>query len=206
MLLWRNTAHQQLISYLSIIFLLLIPVTQSYANQLIADITSRLVKAPITQGTFQQEKQLKILSKPLMSSGLFTYDQSKGVIWQTLAPVPSLLLVNESQLISGQGEQNVPAAFGKVFKAMLGGDLHELTEGFLMTGENINNTWHLQLKPKDEFLQKIINTITLSGDSELRTLELQEVTGNFTRISFTQITHPNQLSTEQEADFERLSP
>ncbi len=206
MLLWRNTIHQQLLNYLSIIFLLLIPVTQSYANQLIAGITSRLVKAPITQGTFQQEKQLKILSKPLMSSGLFTYDQSKGVIWQTLAPVPSLLLVNESQLISGQGEQNVPAAFGKVFKAMLGGDLHELTEGFLMTGENIKSTWHLQLTPTDKFLQKIINTITLSGDSELRTLELQEVTGNFTRISFTQITHPNQLSTEQEADFERLSP
>jgi len=206
MLLWRNTTHQQLLNYLSIIFLLLMPVTQSYATELIADITSRLVKAPITQGTFQQEKQLKILSKPLMSSGLFTYDQSKGVIWQTLAPVPSLLLVNESQLISGQGEQNVPAAFGKVFKAMLGGDLNELTEGFLMTGENKNNTWQLQLTPTDEFLQKIINTITLSGDSELRTLELQEVTGNFTRISFTQITHPNQLSTEQEVDFERLSP
>ena len=65
---------------------------------------------------------------------------------------------------------------------------------------------HLQLKPKDEFLQKIINTITLSGDIELRTLELQEVTGNYTRIDFTQITHPTQLSTEQETDFERLSP
>jgi hypothetical protein len=206
MLLWRNTTHQQLLSYLSIIFLLLIPVTQSYASELLADITSRLVKAPITQGTFQQEKQLKILSRPLMSSGLFTYDQSKGVIWQTLAPVPSLLLVNDSQLISGQGEQNVPAAFGKVFKALLGGDLHELTEGFLMTGENKNNTWQLQLTPTDDFLQKIISKITLRGDSELRTLELQEVTGNFTRIGFTQITHPNQLSTEQEADFERLSP
>jgi hypothetical protein len=206
MLLWRNTTYQKLLSYLSIIFLLLIPVTQSYASELLADITSRLVKASITQGTFQQEKQLKILSRPLMSSGLFTYDQSKGVIWQTLAPVPSLLLVNESQLISGQGEQNVPAAFGKVFKALLGGDLHELTESFLMTGENKNNTWQLQLTPTDEFLQKIISTITLRGDSELRALELQEVTGNFTRISFTQITHPNQLGTEQEADFERLSP
>ena len=202
----RNSTHQQLINYVSIIVLLLIPVTQSYATELLADITSRLLKAPISQGTFQQEKHLKILSRPLMSSGLFTYDQSKGVIWKTLVPVPSLLLVNESQLISGQGEQNVPAAFGKVFKAMLGGDLNELTEGFLITGENIKSAWHLQLTPKDEFLQKIINTITLSGDIELRTLELQEVTGNYTRIDFTQITHPTQLSTEQETDFERLSP
>ena len=206
MFLCRNNPHQPLINYASIMLLLLIPVTQSYATELLADITSRLVKAPITQATFQQEKHLKILSRPLMSSGLFTYDQSKGVIWKTLVPAPSLLLVNESQLISGQGEQNVPAAFGKVFKAMLGGDLNELTEGFLLTGEHKNNTWQLQLTPTDQFLQKIINTITLSGDSELRALELQEVTGNFTRISFTQISHPNQLSTEQEADFERLSP
>jgi hypothetical protein len=202
----RNNPHQQLINYASIMLLLLMPVTQSYATELLADITSRLVKAPISQGTFQQEKHLKILSRPLMSSGLFTYDQSKGVIWKTLVPVPSLLLVNESQLISGQGEQNVPAAFGKVFKVMLGGDLNELTEGFLMTVENKNNTWQLQLTPTDEFIQKIISTINLSGDNELRVLELQEVNGNFTRISFTQITHPNQLSTEQEADFERLSP
>ena len=206
MFLCRNSLHQPLINYASIMLLLLIPVTQSYATELLADITSRLVKAPITQATFQQEKHLKILSRPLMSSGLFTYDQSKGVIWKTLVPAPSLLLVNESQLISGQGEQNVPAAFGKVFKAMLGGDLNELTEGFLLTGEHKNNTWQLQLTPTDQFLQKIISTITLSGDSELRALELQEVTGNFTRISFTQISHPNQLSTEQEADFERLSP
>ena len=206
MFLCRNSLHQPLINYASIMLLLLIPVTQSYATELLADITSRLVKAPISQGTFQQEKHLKILSRPLMSSGLFTYDQSKGVIWKTLVPVPSLLLVNESQLISGQGEQNVPAAFGKVFKVMLGGDLNELTEGFLMTVENKNNTWQLQLTPTDEFIQKIISTINLSGDNELRVLELQEVNGNFTRISFTQITHPNQLSTEQEADFERLSP
>ena len=206
MFLCRNSLHQPLINYASIMLLLLIPVTQSYATELLADITSRLVKAPITQATFQQEKHLKILSRPLMSSGLFTYDQSKGVIWKTLVPAPSLLLVNESQRISGQGEQNVPAAFGKVFKAMLGGDLNELTEGFLLTGEHKNNTWQLQLTPTDQFLQKIISTITLSGDSELRALELQEVTGNFTRISFTQISHPNQLSTEQEADFERLSP
>lgn len=206
MFLWRNSPHQQLINYASIMLLLLIPVTQSYATELLADITSRLVKAPITQGTFQQEKHIKILSRPLMSSGLFTYDQSKGVMWKTLDPLPSLLLVNESQLITGQGEQNVPAAFGKVFKAMLGGDLNELTEGFLMTGENKDNAWQLQLTPTDQFLQKIISTITLSGDSELRTLELQEVTGNFTRIGFTQITHPNQLSTEQQADFENLSP
>ncbi|MGZ8946068.1 MAG: LolA family protein [Methylococcaceae bacterium] len=187
-----------------LIFLLLF--NQSYAADVLAEITARLVKTPITQGNFQQEKRLKILRKPLISTGTFTYHQSKGVIWKTVTPIPSLLLVNESHLLTGQGEQAVPAAFGKVFKAMLGGDLNQLAEGFLITGENKKPTWQLQLKPKDELLQKIISTILLIGDTELRVLEIQEVTGNLTRISFTQVNHPANILPEQEADFEHLSP
>ncbi len=109
---------------------------QSHADDVLAKITSRLAKAEITQGDFHQEKQLKILRKPLISSGTFTYHQSKGVIWKTLTPVPSLLLVNDTHLFTGQGEQTVPSAFGKVFKAMLGGDLNQLNEGFIITGED----------------------------------------------------------------------
>lgn len=188
------------------LLIFLLSFNHSYAADVLAEITARLLKSPMTQGNFQQEKHLKILRKPLMSTGMFTYHQGKGVIWKTLTPIPSLLLVNESHLLTGQGEQAVPAAFGKVFKAMLGGDLNQLAEGFLITGEDKKTAWQLQLTPKDEFLKKIISTILLAGDTELRLLEIQEVTGNLTRISFTQITHPIQLTSEQEADFERLSP
>jgi hypothetical protein len=191
---------------LKTLLLFILSLSHSYAADVLAEITARLVKTPIIQGNFQQEKRLKILKKPLISTGTFTYHQSKGVIWKTVTPIPSLLLVNESRLLTGQGEQAVPTAFGKVFKAMLGGDLSQLTEGFLMTGAAQKPDWQLQLTPKDEFLQKIISAISLRGDTELRSLDIQEVTGNLTRISFTQITHPSQLTSEQEADFERLSP
>jgi hypothetical protein len=172
----------------------------------LSEITARLVKTPITQGEFQQEKRLKILRKPLLSTGTFTYHQSKGVIWKTLTPIPSLLLVNNAHLLTGQGEQAVPPVFGKVFKAMLGADLNQLTEGFVITGEDKKPAWRLQLTPKDELLKKIISSIVLRGDTELRLLELREVNGNLTHISFTKITHPEQLTHEQQTDFERLSP
>ena len=190
----------------ALLLLFMLSSNYCYAADVLAEITAQLVKTPITQGNFQQEKRLKILRKPLMSTGTFTYHQSKGVIWKTVTPIPSLLLVNESHLLTGQGEQAVPAAFGKVFKAMLGGDLNQLAEGFSITGEDQKTSWQLQLKPKDELLKKIISTIFLTGNTELRVLEIQEVTGNHTRISFTQIAHPTRLTSEQEADFERLSP
>jgi len=173
---------------------------------ILTEIAARLIKTPITQGDFHQQKHLKVLHKPLISTGTFTYDQNKGVIWKTLTPVASLLLVNESKLLTGQGEQALPAAFGKVFKAMLGGDLAALSDGFTITGTDRKTSWQLELTPKDEMLKRIISTMLLSGDSELRNLEIREAGGNITRTAFDNITHPTQLTDEQQADFERLSP
>ena len=191
---------------LKTLLLFLLPFNLSYADDVLAQITNRLAKTEITQGDFQQEKRLKILRKPLISTGKFTYHQTKGVIWKTLTPVPSLLLVNESRLLTTQGELAVPAAFGKVFKAMLGGDLKELTDGFSISGTDQKSHWQIVLNPKDELLKKIISSMVLSGDNELRSLEIKEASGNVTFIKFSQITHPAELSTEQEADFGHLSP
>ena len=192
--------------FIKIALLFVLSFNHGYAADVLAEITARLVKTPITQGSFQQEKRLKILRKPLLSTGSFTYHQSKGVIWKTLTPIPSLLLVNESHVLTGQGEQTVPPAFGKVFKAMLGGDLNPLSEGFVITGEDKKPTWQLRLTPKDELLKKLISSMVLSGDNDLRFVEIREAGGNMTRIKFAQITHPSRLTPEQEADFERLSP
>jgi len=192
--------------FLKVLFLFFLLSGQSYAGDVLAEITARLAKTEITQGDFQQEKQLKILRKPLQSKGTFTYHQSKGVIWKTLSPVASLLLVNDTRLLTGQGEQAVPAALSKVFKAMLGGDLNQLSDGFSITGAAQEASWRLALTPKDELLKKIIGSMVLSGDNELRLLEIQEAGGNMTRITFSQITHPTQLTRQQEADFEHISP
>ena len=191
---------------LKALLLFLLSFNLSYADDVLAQITNRLAKKEITQGDFQQEKRLKILRKPLISTGSFTYHQTKGVIWKTLTPVPSLLLVNDAHLLTTQGELAVPAAFGKVFKAVLGGDLNQLSDGFSITGSDQEPAWQIELKPKDEQLKKIISSIMLSGDNELRLLEIQESGGNITRITFAQITHPTHTTPEQEADFERLSP
>lgn len=193
-------------SCLKALLLFFLLLGQSYADDVSAQIATRLVKTSITQGNFQQQKYLKVLHKPLISTGTFTYHQSKGVIWKTLTPVVSLLMVNESKLLTGEGEQAVPAAFGKVFKAMLGGDLAELSDGFAMNGSDQKTSWQLELTPKDEMLKRIISMMLLSGDTELRCLEIRETGGNVTRIAFDNIMHPEWLTDEQEAEFERLSP
>ena len=181
-------------------------INQSHADDVLTQITTRQIKTPITQGDFEQQKHLNVLHKPLISTGSFTYDRSKGVIWKTQAPVASILLVNETRLLTGQGEQAVPGAFGKVFKAMLGGDLTVLAEGFELTGTAQKEAWQLELTPRDELFRKVIGKMVLSGDTELRDLEIRETGGNSTHISFKNITNPQHLTAEQDIDFDRLSP
>jgi Outer membrane lipoprotein carrier protein LolA-like len=203
-------ANKTIISSPMILIKILIFLSISFhncsADDVLTRITTQLVKTSITQGAFQQEKQLKFLRKPLLSRGTFTYDQGKGVIWKTLTPIPSTLLFNDGHLLTSQGEQAVPPAFGRVFKALLGGEISRLGEGFAIIGKEQKSSWQLLLTPKDELLKKVISTVVLTGDAELRLLELLEVNGNMTRIRFSEIIHPERLSGEQQSDFERLSP
>ena len=178
----------------------------SVADELVDSISKRLSNTEIIYGEFQQEKHLKILRKPLLATGIFTYHPNKGVIWKTLTPAPSLLMLNNTRLLTNQGEQAIPAAFARVFQALLGGNLHALINDFTMTGTSQQTAWQLTLIPKDALLQKIIRSLVLSGDKDVQTLEIDEVVGNRTHIALSHITHPAQLLPEQEVDFERLSP
>lgn len=186
-------------------FLMLMPLKTSLAADLLSEIGARLVKAEITEGSFRQEKNIKVLKKPLISTGTFVYRRSKGVIWQTLTPVPSMLLVNQTRLLTAQGEQSLPPAFGRVFTAMFGADVQAMEEGFDISGTRDKDTWQLQLKPKEALMQKVITGMQLSGDKDLRQIEIKEANGNFSRITFERIRHPETLTPAQESDFERLS-
>ncbi len=81
---------------LKALLLFLLSFGQSHAGDVLTQITTRLAKTEIIHGDFQHEKHLTVLPKPLISTGTFTYHQTKGVIWKTVTPVPSLLLVNDA--------------------------------------------------------------------------------------------------------------
>lgn len=187
------------------ILLLLLPLSVCWAADPLAEISARLLKTEITDGHFDQQKTLKFLTKPLLSSGTFTYHRRHGVIWRTLAPVSSTLLVNQQRLLTAHGEQVLPPAFGRVFTALFGGDLQVLREGFEIGGSNGNPAWMLHLQPKDAQLKKLITAIHLRGDRELHAIDIQEANGSSTRITFEHISHPETLTAAQVAEFERLS-
>ena len=176
------------------------------AGDILDQVRALLNPAEIAQGRFRQEKQLAFLNKPLLSEGEFVYWQRGGVIWKTLTPVVSTVLVGDERMLSDQGEQTMPPSFGRLIPALLGGDLARLREDFAVSGDVKDRRWRLQFVPKDPVVAKAIAEVVLSGDNDLRGLDIREVEGNQSRIAFDNISHPSQLTPEQAAEFERLSP
>ena len=154
------------------------------AEDTLTQIRARLPQTEIVQGHFSQEKQLKFLSKPLVSQGEFVFWQEHGVLWKTLSPVASTLLINNSRLLSNHGEQAIPVSFGRIFPALLGGDWTKLQADFNLNATLQTESWQIELVPKDPLLAKAIASLHLGGDSELRQLEIHEVSGNQSIIRF----------------------
>jgi outer membrane lipoprotein-sorting protein len=76
--------------------LLLLPVAVIRAAD---PVTSR---APIqlrsVQADFTQEKKLKILARPIVSTGTLTFQTPQSLRWEYRSPVPSILLMHEGKI------------------------------------------------------------------------------------------------------------
>ena len=178
----------------------------SFAEETLSKISVQLEKHELTLGRFRQEKRIKFLRKPFISDGEFIYRRQRGVLWKTLSPLPSVLLVNDSRMQNDQQEQTLPPRLGRIFQALIGGELSHLAEDFSIVAEVREPGWELRLEPREETFRKIVRSLTLTGDADIKSLKIEETNGNLTLINFSEISHPGQLNSQQQADFDRLSP
>ncbi|NJA05529.1 outer membrane lipoprotein carrier protein LolA [Methylococcaceae bacterium WWC4] len=186
--------------------MLMFLVPPAWADDVLDQVRAILQPEPIAVGHFRQTKQLAFLQQPLVSEGEFVYAQSGGVIWNTVSPVASTVLIGGERMVSEQGEQALPPSFGQLIPALLGGDFAQLRTDFEIQGSVQARSWRLQFLPKDPLLAKIVAELVLSGDSDLRGFDILESGGNRSSTVFEHISHPAQLTPAQAAEFERLSP
>lgn len=70
----------------------------------------------ITQGRFIQEKQLKVLKQPFISSGTFVFSPEENLLrWHTLEPVQSQLLIDSGSVreVDEQGSETLLSREGQ---------------------------------------------------------------------------------------------
>ena len=178
-------------------------------------VKQRVAKVDVLRGEFTQEKQVAGFKNPLRSQGRFVLAQRQGVIWTTLKPFPSEVVVTRDRILSRQSDgssrveldarqQPAMRSVNAIMFALMSGDAQALSAQFTVKVEALpDNGWRMQLTPRSAMLAKVFTGLALSGDRYVREVQITEANQDVTRIHFAGMSEtPAVLSKEEGGRFE----
>lgn len=181
----------------------------------LALVQQRVARVPVLRGDFHQQKQMTGFSKPLRSEGNFVLSRDHGVLWSTLKPFPSEMVLTRDRILSRQRDGSTrveldgrqqPAlrAVNEMMFALMSGDVAVLTPRFSSKVEALpEQGWRLTLTPRPGPLARSFKRIRLQGDRHVRQVEIDETNGDRTVLEFTGISEsPSILSAAEATRFD----
>lgn len=136
-------------------------------------------------GRFTQERHISVLSLPLVSSGMFSYQQNDGLLWQTETPIKSTIKINQRQgVLTGADLDSlkvVPSSqiLAEIFLGVFSGNEEHLSKIFTISPADKEN-YQVKLTPDDSSLEKYVSVIYLgfTDKQQLQSIRLQEANGD----------------------------
>jgi hypothetical protein len=184
-------------------------LSAAHAAAPIATIQSMLAKPSLMCGRFDQTKKLTGMKKPLASQGRFCVVQGKGVMWRTLKPFPNTLRLTRDEIVAFQGErvsmrldarqEPTVRMINSVLFSLLSGELGQLDKLFEVDGTAAAGAWKVALKARQPALAKAIGAISLEGGAYVKTISIDEASGDHTSIVFSDIKTGESAITAEEA-------
>jgi len=176
---------------------------------------SSLAKHPFIIGNFDQEKTLSRLNRSLKSSGNFIITANSGMVWETLKPFPSTLVLGRDYLIQSRpgGQKTVLSAQGnetflsmaEVLNAVFSGNAQGLVENFdiYFSGGSADNSggWELGLLPQEKAIASFAARIIMKGDSAIKSIVLYEQNGDCITYTLSNHSYPAELNAREKAHF-----
>jgi len=197
------------------VLVMLAMVAPAFAATDVEAIKQRVAKVDVLRGEFTQEKQVAGFKNPLRSQGRFVLAQDHGVVWTTLKPFPSEVVVTRDRILSRQSDgssrveldgrqQPAMRSVNAIMFALMSGDAQALSAQFTVKVEVLpGNAWRMQLTPRSAMLGKVFAQLTLSGDRYVREVQINEANQDVTRIHFAGMSDtPAALSADEGRKFE----
>jgi outer membrane lipoprotein-sorting protein len=149
------------------------------------------------QGDFIQEKHLKILTRPLVSHGTFTFQAPQSLRWEYHDPLHSIMFMHKGKMEKiierdGHFEQDNGIRSGSMqvilpeISSWLDG---RFTDNPVLKATRIDEHT-IVLTPKEQGLQAVISSIELRlGQQEgvMEAVTIFEGADSFTRLNFTNV-------------------
>ena len=180
----------------------------------LARIEERLSDHPIVRADFTQERKMRVLKRPLLTTGKLTVSVNQGVLWQALTPQKATVLMTSNGISEWDSEGNPKSqefsnnpTFQVLADTLLGvfsGDLRPLNDLFATEPNLGEGEWQLSLIPKAAPLLSFIEAIEVAGDQFVREAVIAEQSGDFTTIEFDNYqTQPATLTSEEARYFDQ---
>lgn len=175
-------------------------------------VAARMQQTPVLRAVFNQEKSIKALRRPLKSSGQFIFAAGHGVYWHTQQPFETIFIISDAGIYQksegtepmqiSADKQPMIAEFNNIFAALFRGDREALEAGFDVHFQGSEQDWQLGLIPKSKTMRRVIDSLVVCGNQTVQTIFFNEAGGNQTLITFDAIETPQNLSQQEQANFE----
>ncbi len=157
-------------------------------DSLLGSLSDKAKNIESFSGTFTQHRKIVVLPLSLISNGKFTYHHKTGLIWTTLHPVQSTIIIS-SLGIQTENTGSVRKTVGspQVAKALLGlfsGKPASLSEQFNIEANGSISDWRLQLKPKNDLLAAEIASIDIHGKETTELVSIADANGDSSNLIF----------------------
>ncbi|MGA4239148.1 LolA family protein [Ralstonia nicotianae] len=173
-------------------------------STVVSQVAAQLGRARGVRARFTQTQTLLSMQRPLVSTGTLLFSRERGVIWQIEQPLRLTYVVTEAGVrtldAAGKpvpGSQRNAAGIAQVsrmMRAMLGGDLSAMYSQFDVAAQGTPAHWRLRLTPKQPQLAQALRGLDLHGDTYVRGITIRAVSGDETRLEFTDSASVDTLS------------
>ena len=181
----------------------------------LSQVQRRIAQVPVLRGEFAQEKRLQGFKNPLRSQGRFLIARERGVLWSTLKPFPSDVVLTRDRILTRQADgrsrvevdaRQQPAlrSVNAMMFALMSGDVQTLTARFNVQPTLLaDNGWRLVLTPKPGAMAQAFQRVTLEGDRYVRRVDIEERSGDRTQLTFTgMVEAPARLTADEARRFD----
>ena len=172
---------------------------------------SRLAEHPVIRGSFEQEKTLSRLERTLKSSGNFIIAANMGMVWDTVKPFPSTLVLGGDFMIQSRpgGQKTVLSAQGNetflrmadVISAVFSGNAQKLLDSFAVYYSGGTAAWEIGLTPLDKTINSFAEKIIMKGDTVIRSIHIYEQNGDTIQYILSNHRYPAELDAHEKALF-----
>lgn len=160
----------------------------------LTQIQKMVAQPPVMCGTFDQQKTLVGLKKPVRSTGRFCAVTDKGVLWNTRTPFASTLRLSREEIVQSQGDrvtsrlasrdEPIVGVISDLLFSVLAGNFARLKSGFKIDATTQATSWNAKLVPKDGGMRRVISSIELGGAQYVQKITMIEASGDRTVITF----------------------